>query len=648
MVRNQIPEYKMKTKKTTPVAKTTKVSKSSREVKPAKSENSAHAPAKTGATWLEQVFLKRTHCGEVSKKDAGKKVKLLGWAFRYRDQGGLIFIDMRDRTGLVQIVFDKSEIADRFDAASAIRSEYVLAVEGSVRNRGAAAVNTKLPTGEIEILVDTFEILNPSRPLPFPLDEYSDVGEEHRLKYRYLDMRRDETRDAMIIRSKLNMAIRRHLEKEGFLEIETPVLNKSTPEGARDFLVPSRLSAGKFYALPQSPQIFKQILMVGGLEKYFQIVKCFRDEDLRADRQPEFTQLDMELSFINEDMVMDCLEKLWVSVFKEVFDVKVKTPVPRMPYAEAMENYGTDRPDLRFEMKLVDVADIAAESTFRVFHQAIESGGRVKALVVPGGAELSRKDIDDLTEWVGRDYGAKGLAWMKHEPDGLKSVISKFFSPELTVKLEKKLGSKKGDIVLFAADRQDIVHATLANLRLNLAKKFKLIPDQMSLVWITDFPLFDRDLENGNLNSVHHPFTAPRPVDLPILSDPERLKKEGEKVLSRAYDLVLNGTEIGGGSIRIHTKEVQDIVFRALGIGEKEAEEKFGFLLDALSYGAPPHGGIAFGIDRIMMLMLNKDSIRDVIAFPKTQKGTCLMSDSPSAVAPEQLRDLRIRVLGET
>jgi len=592
---------------------------------------------------VDTVFENRQPAGEITDKMDGKNVDLAGWVFRYRDQGGLIFIDLRDRSGIVQVVFDKSELQAEFDAASAIRNEYVLAIHGLVRKRSAEAVNTKLATGKIEVLVKKYEILNTSRALPFSLDEYSETGEEHRLRYRYLDLRREEMKDAMILRSKMTQSIRRFLDKEGFLEIETPILNKSTPEGARDFLVPARLSPGKFYALPQSPQLFKQILMVAGLEKYFQIVKCFRDEDLRADRQPEFTQLDMEFSFANEEIIMNTLEGMWSSVLKEVFGVKIKTPIQRMTYRESMESYGNDRPDIRFDMKLVDVADIVKESTFKVFHQALEKGGRVKALCVPGGAELSRKDIDDLTEWVGRDFGAKGLAWLKHEADGLKSVISKFFSEELLEKLAKKTGSKKGDIIFFAGDRQDIVHAVLGNLRLNLAKKFKLIPDEMSLVWIVDFPLFDRDPETLALNSVHHPFTAPRPEDLPVLMDPARLQKEGDKVLSRAYDLVLNGTEIGGGSIRIHTKEVQDIVFRALGIDESSAEEKFGFLLEALQYGAPPHGGLAFGIDRVMMLMLGRDSIRDVIAFPKTQKGTCLMSDSPSKVTSEQLRELRIK-----
>lgn len=591
------------------------------------------------------VFENRTSCGSLRKADVGKTVQLSGWAFRYRDQGGVIFVDMRDRSGLVQIVLESSELKEAYEVAQEIRSEFVLAVEGKVRSRAEDAVNTKLDTGEIEVLVTRVDILSRSDALPFQLDEFSEVGEEQRLRYRYLDLRRDDMRDAIIARSRLNMSIRRYLEGRGFVDIETPVLNKSTPEGARDFLVPARNSPGKFYALPQSPQIFKQILMVSGFEKYYQIVKCFRDEDLRADRQPEFTQLDMELSFVNEEMIMGELEGLWKTVLKEVFDLDMILPVERMTYQDAMEYYGNDRPDNRFDMLLTDVADIAMESGFKVFHKAIESGGRVKALAVPGGAKLSRKDIDELTEWVGRDFGAKGLAWLKHEPDGLKSVISKFFNEDQLKALSDRLKTKEGDIVFFGGDREDIVNATLGNLRLKLARQFNLVPeDRWSFLWITDFPLFERDPASGELYSVHHPFTAPNDEDMDIFLDENRFREEGHKIRSRAYDLVLNGVEIGGGSIRIHTKEVQDAVFARLGIGPEEAVEKFGFLLDALKYGAPPHGGIAFGLDRVLMLLLDRDSIRDVIAFPKTQKGHCLMSDSPSEVGFDQLHELNIKV----
>ncbi len=597
------------------------------------------------ASWENSVFTSRRACETVQVEDADSIVYLTGWVFRYRDQGGVIFIDLRDRSGLVQIVLEESELKEMFTAAQEIRSEFVLAVEGKVRRRDPEAVNPKLKTGEIEVFVHRYSILSASSALPFQLDEYSEIGEEHRLKYRYLDMRRESMQQAMILRSRLNQAIRKHLDSDGFLEIETPVLNKSTPEGARDFLVPARNAPGKFYALPQSPQIFKQILMIGGFEKYYQIVKCFRDEDLRADRQPEFTQLDMEFSFVNEDMVMDSLEKLWTSVLKDVFGVAISHPIPRISYHDAMEYYGTDRPDTRFEMKLVDVAEIVKKSTFKVFQKAVENGGRVKALPVPGGAKLSRKDIDDLTEWVGRDFGAKGLAWLKHEKDGLKSVISKFFEKEQLDELAKLCNTKEGDIIFFGGDREDIVNATLGNLRNRLAEKLEMIPEnQWNFQWVKEFPLFEKDPQTGELYSVHHPFTAPYDEDLDILMDEERFKNEGHKIRSRAYDLVLNGTEIGGGSIRIHRSDLQDVVFHRLGITEEDAQAKFGFLLEALKYGAPPHGGIAFGIDRVMMLLLGRESIRDVIAFPKTQKGSCLMSDSPSEVTLEQLRELRLKL----
>lgn len=596
--------------------------------------------------WLHDIFQKRKWCGEL--RTAGETVHVAGWAFRYRDQGGLIFVDLRDRSGIVQLVFDLSVLKEAFETASHIRSEAVLAVEGKVRNRAPEAVNPKIDTGKIEILVTRFEILNTSKPLPFQLDEFTDAGEEHRLKYRYLDMRREEMKHTVLMRSKLNQAVRQYLEKDGFVEVETPILIKSTPEGARDFLVPARLSPGKFYALPQSPQLFKQILMIGGIERYFQIVKCFRDEDLRADRQPEFTQLDMEYSFVDEDLIIESLEGLWAHILKKVFGVKVKTPFPSITYHESMEKYGTDRPDLRFDMPLVDIADIAMKSTFQVFQKAVQAGGRVKAIAVPGGATLSRKDIDDLTAWVAQDFGAKGLAWMKHEADGLHSVVSKFFTPELLAELAARMGTQKGDIIFFAGDRPHIVHNTLGNLRLRLAKQFNLIPEEYNFVWVRDFPLFERDPDTQALYSVHHPFTAPRPEDLPILKDPARFQKEGDKILSRAYDLVLNGTELGGGSIRIHDMETQSAVLSVLGIGEEEARQKFGFLLEALEYGAPPHGGVAFGMDRVLMLLLGKSSIRDVIAFPKTQKGTCLLSDCPSSVPFEQLRELKIKSTAET
>jgi aspartyl-tRNA synthetase len=594
---------------------------------------------------LNYIYHNRKNCGQLSSQDDGKEVCLLGWTFRYRDQGGVIFIDLRDRSGIVQIVLEESHLKN-YDVATSIRYEYVLAIKGKVRKRSPETINPKISTGDIEVFVDEFIILNPSKPLPFGLDEYVQVGEETRLKYRYLDLRREEMQNALITRSKMNLEIRKFLDENGFLEIETPVLNKSTPEGARDFLVPSRLQPGKFYALPQSPQIFKQILMASGFERYYQIVKCFRDEDLRADRQPEFTQLDLEMSFINEEIIISLMEKLWYNVIKKIFGIELPIPFPRIPYKEAMENYGSDRPDLRFEMKLVDIADIAERSDFQVFKNALQKGGRVKALCVPGGAVLSRKDIDDLTEWVKKDYKAGGLAWIKHEKDGLKSVISKFFSEDLLVELSKRCNSQEGDIIFFAADKEKIVHDTLGNLRLRLAKRFNMIPkDQYACCWVVDFPLFERNLDTNELESVHHPFTSPIDEDLPILLDDEKFAQQGEKIRARAYDMVINGVEVGGGSIRIHREDVQLVVLKRLGINEEQAREKFGFLLDALSYGAPPHGGIAFGLDRMLALFLGKDSIRDVIAFPKTQKGMCLMSGTPSEVELKQLQELRIRII---
>ncbi|MCS7204173.1 MAG: aspartate--tRNA ligase [Leptospiraceae bacterium] len=593
---------------------------------------------------IDFIYRHRIPCGSLRAENEGEQVHLVGWAFRYRDQGGIIFVDLRDRSGIVQIVFEESFLSN-YELATTIRYEYVLAIKGKVKKRSPQTINPKLPTGEVEVFVEEFYILNTSKALPFGLDEYSQVGEEVRLKYRYLDLRRDDMQKAIITRSKLNLAIRKFLDFHNFLEIETPILNKSTPEGARDFLVPSRLQPGKFYALPQSPQLFKQILMASGFERYYQIAKCFRDEDLRADRQPEFTQLDIEMSFINEDMIMNLMEELWRSVVKEIFDIDLPNPFPRISYKEAMEFYGSDKPDLRFDMKLVDIADIAEKSEFQVFKNALEKKGRVKALRVPGGGVLSRKDIEDLTEWVKKDFKAGGLAWMKHEEEGLKSSITKFFSDELLSELIKRTNSKVGDILFFAADKDKIVHNTLGNLRIHLAKRFGYIPEnQYACCWVVNFPLFERNLETGELESVHHPFTSPVEEDLELLLDDEKFQKYGENIRSRAYDMVINGVEVGGGSIRIHNEKVQLTALKRLGISEEEAREKFGFLLDALSFGAPPHGGIAFGLDRILALFLGRDSIRDVIAFPKTQRGMCLMSGTPSEVEVNQLQELRIRV----
>lgn len=644
------PASKKKTAKTTPRKGSSAKTEATKGAK-SKASTASGAPGKStpgASASVESIFAERLSCLAVTEQAAGAQVALCGWALRYRDQGGLVFVDLRDRSGLVQVVFDRSVLGADFETATQIRSEFVLAISGRLRNRAADAVNKKLATGHLEVLVDRFFVLNPSKTPPFDLDEFGEVGEENRLRHRYLDLRRDGLREAMLLRSKLSQSIRRHLESESFVEVETPVLNKSTPEGARDFLVPSRLNPGRFYALPQSPQLFKQLIMVGGLEKYYQIVKCFRDEDLRADRQPEFTQLDMEFSFVNEELIRHAIERLWVAVFNEVSDVKLQAPFPTMTYAQAMEDYGVDRPDLRFDMKLKDVADVVRASEFKVFRDAAERGLPVRALAVPGGAALSRKDIEDLTAWVAQDFGAKGLAWLKHEEGGLKSAISKFFNEGQLQELAKICQTKQGDIVLFAADAPHVAFPTLANLRLRLAERFGLIPDNVwSTTWITDFPLFDKDPATGAWYSVHHPFTAPHPDDVEIVLDADRFAAEGGKVRSRAYDLVMNGLEVGGGSIRIHRQDLQLTVLERLGIDEAEAREKFGFLIEALGFGAPPHGGIAFGLDRLLMLMLNRDSIRDVIAFPKTQKGHCLMSESPSTVDEGQLRELRIKSLGQ-
>ena len=600
------------------------------------------------AEWLESLYEHRQDVGRLRAKDAGKSIFAAGWAMRYRDQGGCVFVDLRDRSGILQLVFDLSVVKEEFSQAEGIRSEYVLAVEGLLRLRQKDNINPKLSTGEIEIIVQRFTLLNSAKTPPIAIfDEHEESSEERRLRYRFLDLRRDKLREALSARSELNQEIRNHLLAENFTEVETPILNKSTPEGARDFLVPSRLSPGEFYALPQSPQIFKQILMVSGIEKYFQIVKCFRDEDLRADRQPEFTQLDLEMSFISREMLMQEMEKLWSSVIDKCFGIKIKKPIPRLSYKEAMEKYGLDAPDLRYDMPLVDAAEIAQASEFQVFKTILtQEGGRIKALRVPGGARLSRKEIDDLTSWVANDFQAKGLAWLKHEKEGLHSVISKFFNPELLKKLAQLCKSQIGDIIFFGAGPESIVNASLGNLRVRLARDLDLIPpNSWALAWIYDFPLFQRDPQTKALQSMHNPFTAPREEDLKMLSlDEDSFYKEALNIRSQAYDLVLNGNEIGGGSIRIHKADTQKKVFQYLGLRPEQIEEQFGFFLESLEYGAPPHGGIAFGLDRILMLFLKRASIRDVIAFPKTQKGQCLFSKTPSPVESAQLRELELKL----
>ncbi len=583
--------------------------------------------------------LKRTHdCYSLTEAALDNEVVLMGWVHRRRDHGGVIFVDLRDRKGITQVVFAPEVDEDAHQKAHKLRSEYVIAVKGRVRRRPEGMENPKIKTGMIEVACWDLRILNASRTPPFPLDEEIEVDESLRLKYRYLDLRRAPMAQALTLRHKACQAIRSYLNNLDFLEIETPMLTRSTPEGARDYLVPSRVNPGRFYALPQSPQLYKQILMISGMERYFQIVRCFRDEDLRADRQPEFTQLDMELSFVEEEDVMSLNEGLMQHLFKEVLGVDLEVPFPRLTYQEAMDRFGTDRPDIRFGMELQDISEVAGRCSLKVFNQVVSSGGVVKAINAKGMADLSRKDLDDLTEFA-ISHGAKGLAWVKIKEDGSwQSPIAKFFTEEERGEIDRIMEAVPGDILLFGADQKAVVYKVLGEVRLELARRRGLIPEEgFSFVWITDFPLLEYDDDLGRFVAVHHPFTAPKEEDIHALeSDPGSVR-------SRAYDLVLNGVEIGGGSIRIHTPGMQERLFKALGIGEDEAREKFGFLLDALTYGAPPHGGIAFGLDRLVMLMAGRNSIRDVIAFPKTQKAQCLLAHAPARVSMTQLAELYLK-----
>jgi aspartyl-tRNA synthetase len=595
-------------------------------------------------------FSNRRECDSVASSDNEKTLHVCGWVYRYRDQGGVLFIDLRDRSGVVQVVFDLAVDAALLKRADTLRTEDVISVTGKVRLRDKNAINPKIKTGEIEIVATELVLLSKAKPSPMPLDEHDDeASEDIRLEYRFLDLRRKPMQEALRVRHNFIRSVHNFLDDRGFWEIETPILNKSTPEGARDFLVPSRLNAGEFYALPQSPQIFKQLLMVAGSERYYQIARCFRDEDLRRDRQPEFTQIDIEMSFVDKHIIMKLNEELIATAFEKAFGITFSAPPVQITYHDAMESYGNDKPDIRFDMKLTELGDWAPLTEFQVFRKAAETG-RLKALCVPGGAALSRKDIDDLTQWVMQDYKAKGLAWVKVTENGLESLITKFLPEAAQTELLKRTGAKAGDIIFFAGDRADIVFATLSALRLRLAQKLGLIPDTFRALWVIDFPLFDWDHDTSSLISVHHPFTAPVPEDAQLVIDAaaaETLTPEQQKALltvrSNAYDFVLNGVEIGGGSIRIHDSTLQKSIFRLLKITDEEAQSRFGFLLKGLEYGTPPHGGIAFGVDRILMLGLGRESIRDVMAFPKTQKGTCLMSGAPSFVDEKQLRELYLK-----
>ncbi len=587
--------------------------------------------------------MRRTHnCRELGRDDAGREVVLMGWVQRRRDHGGVIFVDMRDREGITQVVFNPDLNKEVHEKAHAIRSEFVIGITGKVEKRPEGMTNPNLKTGEIEVFATELKILNPANTPPFLIEDTVDVSENVRLKYRHIDLRRPNIQKNLILRHKAAASVRQYLNNLGFIDIETPVLTKSTPEGARDYLVPSRVNPGMFYALPQSPQLFKQLLMISGFDRYYQIVRCFRDEDLRADRQPEFTQIDLEMSFVGEEDVMRISEGMINTLFKEVLDKNIEIPFERLSYAEAIDRFGLDKPDLRFGLELKDISDIVKTSGFKVFANVVEKGGIVKVLNAKGCFEFSRKEIDDLTEFAAV-YKAKGLAWVKVKEDGWQSPIAKFFTEDEKGKLAERIGMEKGDLVFFVADESKIANDALGHLRNHLAGKLKLIDEtEFRFLWVTQFPMMEYDENEKRYQAMHHPFTAPLEDDYALL------EKSPLAVRSRAYDLVLNGSEIGGGSIRIHQKELQEKVFEALGMTPESYNEKFGFLLSALDSGAPPHGGIAFGFDRLVMMLCGGSSIRDVIAFPKTQKAACLLTNAPSETSKSQLDELCLRIKAVT
>ncbi len=584
------------------------------------------------------MFGRTYFCGEVLETAIGEKVKLKGWVSKRRDLGGLIFIDLRDRSGIVQIVFNPDVSAEALAIAERVRNEYVIDVEGTVIERNAETINPNIATGKIEVQVENITILNASKTPPFSIDDKVEVSEDVRLKYRYLDLRRPAMFETLKMRHQTTQTIRNFLDSEGFLDVETPILTKSTPEGARDYLVPSRVHEGEFYALPQSPQLFKQLLMVSGIERYYQVARCFRDEDLRADRQPEFTQVDIETSFMSQEDIISLTENMMAKVMKDVKGLDVTLPFPRMTYNEAMGRYGSDKPDTRFGMELIDIADVAKQSSLKVFTQALEKGGQVKAIVVKGGAvDYSRKEMDAYAEFAAI-YGAKGLAWLKVEEDGLKGPIAKFFG-ELQDALVETVKAEVGDIILFCADKKSIVADTLGALRVKFAKERGLIDESLfNFLWVTDWPLFEYSEEEKRYTAAHHPFTMPFREDL------DQLESNPGEVRAQAYDIVLNGYELGGGSLRIFERDIQEKMFKVLGFSEEEAKEQFGFLMDAFEYGTPPHGGLAIGLDRLIMLLAGRTNLRDTIAFPKTASASDLLTDAPSAVSAKQLQELNLRL----